>query len=41
MSLLKTPTLHREEAKAAKNLGILAKGIQISGEENVNAKLDS
>jgi len=34
MSLLKKPTFHREEAKAAK-------GIQISGEENVDAKLDT
>jgi len=41
MSLLKKPTLHREEAKGAKNLDTLAMGIQISGEENVAASLDS
>ena len=35
------PTLHREEAKGAKNLNILAKGIQISGEDNVDAKHDT
>ena len=41
MSALKKNTLHREEAKGAKNLSILANGIQISGEENVAAKFDS
>jgi len=41
MTLMKKPTLHREEAKSAKNLNMLAKGIQIPGEENVDAKLDS
>ncbi len=41
MSLLNKTTLHREEAKGAKNRSILAKGIQVSGEKNVLAKLDS
>ncbi len=39
MSLIKKATLPREEAKGAKNFNILAKGIQISREENVSAKL--